>query len=327
MKRLAVSYYREGIIAGNRQVLSKAITLCESQLPEDQAIARTLLANLAADPVAKARRDKSYRIGITGVPGVGKSTFIEALGQQLVAEGKQLAILAIDPSSKIGKGSILGDKTRMEELTKLPQVYVRPSPTAGTLGGITATTRNSIFLCEAAGFDTIIIETVGVGQSEVAVRNVSDVFLLLLLPGAGDEIQGMKRGIMEMADLLLVNKADGPNVLSAKQARIAYESALHLFPLPESQQIVDVLMTTNTNEESIMAVWHHLLQWQSATQSNGWWTRQRLHQQGLAFEEQLNHYLIERFYFEHQAAIRQAKELIGVGEDGYVLLKKILDQL
>jgi LAO/AO transport system kinase len=327
MKRLALADYQNGILAGNRNVLSKAITLCESQLPEDQVLARSLLANLAADPSAISRKEKSFRIGITGVPGVGKSTFIESLGQHLVAEGKQIAILAIDPSSKVGKGSILGDKTRMEELTKLPEVFVRPSPTAGTLGGITVATRNAIFLCEAAGFDTIIIETVGVGQSEVAVRNVSDVFVLLLLPNAGDEIQGMKRGIMEMADLLIVNKADGSNILSAKQAKVAYQTALHLFPLPESQQVVDVLLTSNTNPKSVEEVWQSLLNWQGATQNNGWWVKQRRLQQTIAFEEQLNYYLIERFYATYSKEISEAMVSIGKGADGYVFLQELIDKI
>jgi len=218
----------EKIKAGDTASLSKAITLCESTLKSDQKIAQKIIAAFAN------KENNSIRIGITGVPGVGKSTFINSFGKMLTNLGKTVAVLAIDPTSEKTKGSILGDKSRMIDLAKEKNAFIRPSPSAGTLGGVAAKTRESILLCEAAGFDIILIETVGVGQSETTVSNLVDFFLLLMLAGAGDELQGIKRGIMEMADALIITKAEGDNLQKAKNAALEYKSALHLFPPMEN---------------------------------------------------------------------------------------------
>ena len=234
-KRLTPDQYQQGILSGNRLVLSRAITLAESTLPADQELARQVLEAVLP------HTGKSVRVGITGVPGVGKSTFIEAFGQHFTTQGRKLAVLAIDPTSQRSKGSILGDKTRMEQLSVNPKAYIRPSPAGQSLGGVTNATRQAMLLCEAAGFDTIFIETVGVGQSETAVHSMTDFFLLLMLAGAGDELQGIKRGIMEMADALVITKADGENMRKATAAKAEYQSALHLFPAAESNWSPKVL--------------------------------------------------------------------------------------
>ena len=208
------------IIGGDRRALAKGITLVESLLPEDQKAADELLARI------EPHQSKSETIGITGVPGVGKSTFIESLGSNLLEEGKKIAVLAVDPSSPLNGGSILGDKTRMEKLSRHANAFVRPSPNAGHPGGVSRTTSQSIRLCKAAGYDVIFVETVGVGQSEYAVASLVDTLILLVLPNAGDEIQGIKRGILELADIILINKADGENKSLAEQARQNYRSAL-----------------------------------------------------------------------------------------------------
>lgn len=223
-KLLSESYYQEGILAGNRVVLSKAITLVESTKTEHKNLAYSLLDNLLK------HTGKSLRVGITGVPGAGKSSFIETLGLSLAESGRKVAVLAIDPTSSQTKGSILGDKTRMEKLAVHPNAFIRPSAAGFSLGGVAQKTREAMLLCEAAGFDTILIETVGVGQSETAVSSMVDFFMLVALTGGGDELQGMKRGIMEMADLIVVNKADGDNLRKAKQTAVEYNRALSLFP-------------------------------------------------------------------------------------------------
>lgn len=216
------TYFSEGILAGDRTLLSRAITLIESELPGRTALARSIIE------LVLPYTGKAFRLGITGVPGAGKSTFIENYGKKVVANGNRLAVLAIDPSSGKSKGSILGDKTRMEGLTANPDVFIRPSPSGGALGGVTRVTYETMLLCEAAGFDYIMVETVGVGQSETAVRSITDFFMLLMLSGAGDELQGIKRGIMEMADALVITKADGNNVTKARAACGDYARALHL---------------------------------------------------------------------------------------------------
>ena len=226
--RLDLKTYQEGILSGNRRVLSQAITLVESTLESDQILASELVQSVIANT------GRSIRIGITGVPGVGKSTFIEAFGKLLLDLGKRVAVLAIDPSSQLTRGSILGDKTRMENLSADKRAFIRPSPSGTTLGGVSGKTREAMLLCEAAGFDVILVETVGVGQSETAVKNMVDYFLLLMLAGAGDELQGIKKGIMEMADGLVIHKSDGENLDLAKKAKTNYQNALHL--LPESER-------------------------------------------------------------------------------------------
>lgn len=220
--RLQPEQYRKGILEGDRMVLAKAITLVESTLPQDQQVAGELLDAIIP------HTGKSLRIGITGAPGVGKSTFIESFGKTLTGSGKKVAVLTIDPSSQLTKGSILGDKTRMQELARDSRAFIRPSPSGHTLGGVAAHTRETILLCEAAGFDRIIVETVGTGQSEVAIRNLVDFFLLLMQPGTGDELQGIKKGIVEMADAIAITKADGENLRAARTAQADFQHALHL---------------------------------------------------------------------------------------------------
>jgi len=213
---------KAGVLSGDRAVLGRALTLIESNRFDDRRRAGELLAALL--PFS----GKAHRIGVTGVPGVGKSTFIEAFGLRMIGRGHRVAVLAVDPSSSVSKGSILGDKTRMEELSRCPDAFIRPSPSGGSLGGVAGKTRESIVVCEAAGFDMVLVETVGVGQSEVAVAEMVDFFLVLKLAGAGDELQGIKRGILELADLIAINKADGDNLAAARRARAEFESALHI---------------------------------------------------------------------------------------------------
>ena len=224
----------DGLSRGNRVFLSKAITLVESKRSDDRKLSAELIDKITGD------NNQSLRIGITGVPGVGKSTFIEAFGKMLTGKGKKVAVLSIDPSSNRTRGSILGDKTRMDELSRDPNAYIRPSASGSSLGGVASSTREAILICEAAGFDVIIVETVGVGQSETVVKDMVDYFLLLMLAGGGDELQGIKRGIMEMADHILINKADNKNMEAAKRAKKEYANAVHLFPSNEAEWTVPV---------------------------------------------------------------------------------------
>src|SRR5580704_4899084 len=225
MRRLSLQLYIDGVLRGDRMVLARAITLIESALPSDGDLAAPLLDALLP------HTGSALRVGITGVPGVGKSTFIDALGMHLIRErGQNVAVLSVDPSSPISGGSILGDKTRMERLTVEEHAFIRPSPARGHLGGVARRTRETMLLCEAAGYQNILVETVGVGQSETAVRSMTDFFLLLMIPRSGDELQGIKRGIIEMIDGIAINKADGDNVDAARRSQGEYRSALHLFP-------------------------------------------------------------------------------------------------
>lgn len=289
-KNLTVDDYVDGVVNGDRVVLSKAITLVESSLPEHYETAQKIIERCL--PFS----GKSVRVGITGVPGVGKSTFIEAFGKYLTGRGHQLAILAIDPSSQRTKGSILGDKTRMEELSVDPKAFIRPSPSAGSLGGVARKTRESVLLCEAAGFDTIFIETVGVGQSEIAVHSMVDFFLLLQLAGAGDELQGIKRGIMEMADAILINKADGENVKRAQLAKAEYKNALHLFPATPSGWEPQVDICSAIEKGRIGNVWKIIQDYVAHTRANGFFENKRLQQNRQIMLESINESLKERFY-------------------------------
>ncbi|MGF1533268.1 MAG: methylmalonyl Co-A mutase-associated GTPase MeaB [Bernardetiaceae bacterium] len=268
-KRLAVQDYQTGILSGDRYLLSRAITLVESRRASDQALAQDLLEALMP------HTGQSIRVGITGVPGVGKSTFIEQFGCWLTGNEKKIAVLAIDPSSPMSKGSILGDKTRMNALAQDPRAFIRPSATGNALGGVGQKTREAMLLCEAAGYEIVLVETVGVGQSETMVRGMVDFFLLLMLPGAGDELQGIKRGIMEMADALLINKADGNNLSRAKQAQRAYQNALHLFPPAPSGWLPPVLTGSALQAETLIPLWDTIMDYSQQTQSNGYWHRQR----------------------------------------------------
>lgn len=271
-------------------VLSRAITLVESTLESDRKLAATVLAGCQAHAV------QGFRLGITGVPGVGKSTFIDAFGSHLTSIGHKLAVLAIDPSSEISHGSILGDKTRMDRLSRDPKAYVRPSPARGSLGGVTRATREAILLCEAAGFDFIIVETVGVGQSEVAVHGMVDFFLLLMLAGAGDELQGIKKGIMEMADGIAINKADGDNVQRARQARAEYEGALHLFPVAASGWLPQVLTCSAALGEGIPEIAEMVAEYRKTLGGSGFLEQKRRAQAGAWMHETIGHLLLDRFY-------------------------------
>jgi LAO/AO transport system kinase len=252
--RQPLAWYVEGVLAGDRVALSRAITLIESTLPSDIELSAEML-NAVLPHIGRTRR-----LGITGVPGVGKSTFIDALGMHVAAErGELLAVLSVDPSSPISGGSILGDKTRMARLSMEPRAYIRPSPAGGHLGGVARRTRETILLCEAAGFTNIFIETVGVGQSETAVRSMSDFFLLLMLAGAGDELQGIKRGIIEMVDGMAINKADGDNRAKAERARAEYASALHMFPPSGDGWTPQVVCCSALQSTGIDAIWQMVL--------------------------------------------------------------------
>ena len=288
----------DGILTGNIAALSRAITLVES----------TNVAHLAkANEVINAclpHANKSVRIGITGVPGVGKSTFIEAFGKYLTRIGKKVAVLAVDPSSTISHGSILGDKTRMEELVKDKNAYIRPSASGETLGGVARKTRESIILCEAAGFDMIIIETVGVGQSETAVHSMVDFFLLLKISGAGDELQGIKRGIMEMADAIVINKADGDNVNKAKLAKTEFNRALHLFPAKSSGWTPTVATCSAIENVGIDTVWQTISDYLNLTTSNSYFQEKRKEQNQYWMMETINEQLKSNFY-NHPEIIKQ----------------------
>jgi LAO/AO transport system kinase len=288
--QLSVDEFVEGITQGNRTILSQAITLVESSLHANQEIAQQIIEKCL--PFS----GKSVRIGITGVPGVGKSSFIETFGVHITSLGHQLAVLAIDPSSEKSRGSILGDKTRMEKLATDPKAYIRPSPSAGTLGGVARKTRETIILCEAAGFNVIFIETVGVGQSETAVHSMVDFFLLLMLAGAGDELQGIKRGIMEMADSIAITKADGENIDKAKMAKVQYASALHLFPKSESCWAPVVQTCSAHNGVGIEAVWNTISDYLTLVQNNGYFDARRNFQSKYWMHETILEKLKTHFY-------------------------------
>ena len=260
------------IKAGDTIALSKVITLCESTLDSEQKIAQNIIANLSG------KSEKSIRIGITGVPGVGKSTFINSFGKMLTNLGKKVAVLAIDPTSEKTHGSILGDKSRMNELANDKNAFIRPSPAGRTLGGVAAKTRENILLCEAAGFEVILIETVGIGQNETTVSNLVDFFLLLMLSGARDELQGIKRGIIEMADVILINKADGDNVQKAKNAMLQYKSALHLFPVNANGWKVEVNTCSGLEKIGLEEIWETIQKHNSQTKENSYFTKNRKEQ-------------------------------------------------
>nr|WP_314896491.1 methylmalonyl Co-A mutase-associated GTPase MeaB [uncultured Flavobacterium sp.] len=280
----------EGILAGNITALSRAITLVESTNSDHLAKANEVIN--ACLPHA----NKSVRIGVTGVPGVGKSTFIEAFGKHLTSLGKKVAVLAVDPSSTISHGSILGDKTRMEELVKDENAFIRPSASGETLGGVARKTRETITLCEACGFDTIIIETVGVGQSETAVHSMVDFFLLLKISGAGDELQGIKRGIMEMADAIVINKADGDNIRKANLAKLEFNRALHLFPAKKSGWIPTTATCSAITHEGISDVWKTIEQFLKLTKDNNYFFEKRKEQNQYWMLETINEQLKLNFY-------------------------------
>ncbi|WP_242085337.1 methylmalonyl Co-A mutase-associated GTPase MeaB [Aestuariivivens sediminis] len=276
----------------NRKIaaLSRGITLIESKNPEHLKQAKQVIK------ACLPRANKSIRIGITGVPGVGKSTFIETFGKHLTALGKRVAVLAVDPSSSITKGSILGDKTRMQDLVKDKNAYIRPSASGNTLGGVARKTRESIILCEAAGFDVIIIETVGVGQSETTVHSMVDFFLLLKLAGAGDELQGIKRGIIEMADAIAINKSDGDNLKQAKLAKMEFSRALHLYPKKVSGWQPNVTTCSALHNEGIDVIWDNILEYVHFTKRSGYFNKKRQEQNKFWLIQTIESQLTSNFF-------------------------------
>jgi LAO/AO transport system kinase len=294
-----------GIRAGDRVLLGRAITLLESARAEHRVLARELVERLSA---AQTEIPQALRIGVTGAPGVGKSTLIDVFGMFLIERGHRVAVLAVDPSSALSKGSILGDKTRMERLSLDQNAFIRPSPAGETLGGVARKTRETILLVESAGYDVVLVETVGVGQSEVAVRNMTDVFLLLLLPGAGDELQGIKRGIVEMADILVVNKADGDRVKSAGQARAHYLNAVHLLsPRPDGWS-PKVLSCSAQENAGIDSLWETIQDYRKMVEKNGFGMENRRKQAYYWFHENLQAGLQE-YFAGHKGAQEKLKAL------------------
>ena len=291
-KRRTLAEFKEGILAGDRVLLAQAITLVESGLSADQELATALIQELLP------HTGQSFRIGVTGVPGVGKSSFIEVFGERLLDAGKKVAVLAVDPSSSLSKGSILGDKTRMERLALDKRAFIRPSPSSSTLGGVAGKTREAILLCEAAGFDLILVETVGVGQSETAVKSMVDFFLLLLLAGAGDELQGIKKGIVEMADGFLIHKADGDNLELAAQARVAYQNAVHLIPPSEKGWAPKIMLASSVTSMGMQDLAEVLASYQQQMKGSGFWEKNRGLQRLTWLEDQIQE-LLGRAFLNH----------------------------
>jgi len=308
-KELSVKEYVKGLSEGDISILGRAITLVESTLLTHQELAQNILEQ------SMPLTGNSVRIGITGVPGVGKSTFIESFGTHLTTLGKKVAVLAVDPSSEQGKGSILGDKTRMEKLSIDPLAFIRPSPNAGSLGGVARKTRESILLCEAAGYDVIIIETVGVGQSETAVNSMVDFFLLLMLAGAGDELQGIKRGIMEMADVLAITKADGDNLNKSKSAVGDYKRALHLLPAKSNNWIPKVLTCSAYENGGISEIWETIQTFVNHNISNNTFDDNRKKQAQFwlheSIQEQLGNYFYKKSEVKENLALLEKEVLKG----------------
>lgn len=309
-KTLTVTYLVDEILKKNNQALSETITLLESSNQEDYNKAQEVIKHIIP------QAGKSIRIGITGVPGVGKSTFIESFGTYLTELGKRVAVLAIDPSSEKSGGSILGDKTRMSKLSSNPNAYIRPSATAGSLGGVARKTRESILLCEAASYDVILVETVGVGQSEIAVHSMTDFFLLLMLAGAGDELQGIKRGIMEMADTILISKADGENVKKANIARLDYKNALHLFPANPNNWIPKVETLSSYDNHGIEKCWKIINDFTTQTTTNGFFESKRNEQQKYWMNETLKERILNDFFQNEsvQQLIHQTEQKLIEGK-------------
>lgn len=324
-KNISLDEYVSGILNADISLLSSAITLIESSNPKHREFAEQVIEKCLP------HSGNSIRIGITGVPGVGKSTFIESFGNYLTTQGSKVAVLAIDPSSQKSGGSILGDKTRMEDLSTNKNAFVRPSPSRGSLGGVARNTRETIILCEAAGFDTILVETVGVGQSEIAVHGMVDFFLLLMLAGAGDELQGIKRGIMEMADAIVITKADGDNINNSKRARIEYKNALHLFPPNDNDWIPKVGICSAYNNTGIEDVWENIHNFKNHTTINGYFDKKRQSQAKYWMYETINEELKREFY-NNEAVISTIEKMEKQVTEGnlspftaaHALLKEVL---
>jgi LAO/AO transport system kinase len=293
-QRLPLSAYLEGLLAGERRLLSQAITLVESARPEDEALARQLVE------ACLPHSGKAFRLGISGPPGVGKSTFIDSFGSLLTARGEQVAVLAIDPSSRLTRGSILGDKTRMERLSQDPRAFIRPSPSSGALGGVARKTRETMILCEAAGFGRILVETVGVGQSEVAVAGMTDFFLLLLLPNAGDDLQGIKKGVMELADGFVVHKADGDYMASAREAQALLSQVARMMTPAWAAWRPPALLCSSQDAQGHEAILSMLDAFRAAAQAEGTW-EQRRRQQALAWFRDMLRQWLELAFFQMPA--------------------------
>jgi LAO/AO transport system kinase len=312
----------EGILKGDITMLSRAVTLVESLSPAHQTVAQEVIEKCL--PYS----GNSRRIGITGVPGAGKSTSIDVFGLHVLRDGGKLAVLAIDPSSERTKGSILGDKTRMEKLSQHPGAFIRPSPSAGSLGGVARKTRETIVLCEAAGYNNIFVETVGVGQSETAVHSMVDFFLLIQLAGTGDELQGIKRGIMEMADGIVINKADGDNVGPAQLAQAQFRSALHLFPPTTSGWMPEVLTYSGYYELGIAEVWQMIDRYFDFVKGNGYFEQKRREQARYWMYESINEHLRSNFYnnpeIEHMLQANEA-DVLANRRSSFIAARDVLD--
>jgi LAO/AO transport system kinase len=310
----------EGVLSGDRRVLARTITLIESSLPDHRQMAAGIIEGLLP------HTGRAVRLGITGVPGVGKSTFIETFGMYLTAQGHRLAVLAVDPSSTRSRGSIMADKTRMEQLCIEPLAFIRPSPSGGSLGGVARKTRETMLLCEAAGFDIILVETVGVGQSETAVASMVDFFLVLMLAGAGDELQGIKKGVLEIADALAVNKADGDNVARAEQAKKAYETALHLLS-PASPSWSPPVLTCSAKEKlGIDAIWQTVLAHKKAFEASGEFSAKR-QQQALDWMWSLIEEGLKDRFYKNPAIVKALPGLKRAVVDGSLAPAAAADQL
>jgi len=323
-QEISVQDFINGVLKGNKTILARAITLLESSRPEHFEKANTIIEKCLSIP------NKSVRIGITGVPGVGKSSFIEVFGKTLTQQGKKLAVLAVDPTSTLSKGSILGDKTRMQTLAKDPNAFIRPSPSGESLGGVAQKTRESIILCEAAGYDVILVETVGVGQSETVVHSMVDFFLLLKLPGAGDELQGIKRGIMEMADAIAINKADGSNREKAKLAKTEFSRALHLYPPKENGWTPKVLSCSTLENTGILEIWQAIQDFISHANTTGSFEKNRLAQNKNWFLQTVDEQLKQLFHQKKAFQKRQYQLLQQIGENKispFFAARKLLESI
>ncbi|WP_407656453.1 methylmalonyl Co-A mutase-associated GTPase MeaB [Massilibacterium senegalense] len=301
-KKLSIEDYVKGVLNNDRSVLAQTITLIESNAPKHMDMAQQVLQQLLP------HTGKSIRVGITGVPGAGKSTFIEALGQYLCKKGHKVAVLAVDPSSTVTRGSILGDKTRMEQLSREKNAFIRPSPSGGTLGGVTRKSRETMLVCEAAGFDVILVETVGVGQNEVSVRNMVDFFLLLAITGAGDELQGIKKGIMELADAILVHKADGDNLRKAKVARADYNQVLHYLQPATEGWMTQAHVASSYTGEGISDIWNVVETFQEKMVKSGVLHKRRESQTLDWINEMVEEQLL--FRFKQHPVIKEQKPFI-----------------
>lgn len=321
-RQFSAGEYVEGILKGNVTILSQAVTLVESLRPEHQALAQEVIEKCL--PYS----GNSVRVGISGVPGAGKSTSIDVFGLHVLKKGGRLAVLAIDPSSERSKGSILGDKTRMEKLSVHPDAFIRPSPSAGSLGGVARKTRETIILCEAAGYDKIFVETVGVGQSETAVHSMVDFFLLIQLAGTGDELQGIKRGIMEMADGIVINKADGNNIEKAKLAAAHFRNALHLFPAPESGWTPQVMTYSGFYNIGVEEIWDMVYKYFDFVKANGYFEHRRNEQAKYWMYETINEHLRDSFYQNEKIAAMlagQEQEVLNGRATSFAAAKRLLD--